>query len=209
MSVREVNWLLYRNKITSSGKVIMNYGAGILGFNNKDQVIFGSNVRLSGWLTIAKNGKISIGDYTIIGPHTVIQAWERVEIGAYCMISPDVWIQDNNSHSIYAQDRLVSILGSRDFNRISVRLKRVVCKPITIGNHVWVGRRAVILKGVTIGDRAIVAAGAVVTHDIPSDVIAAGNPAKVVKHIKNNVINLNAAKKEIANLQKSAEKKPE
>lgn len=56
-------------------------------------------------------------------------------------------------------------------------------KPITIGNNVWLGGSSVICPGVTIGDNSIVAAGAVVTKDVPSNVIVGGNPAKVIKHI--------------------------
>ena len=55
--------------------------------------------------------------------------------------------------------------------------------PIRIGSRVWIGANAVITKGVTIGDNSIIAAGAVVTHDIPANVIAAGVPAKVLKEI--------------------------
>lgn len=54
-------------------------------------------------------------------------------------------------------------------------------KPIIIGNHVLIGTQCMILKGVTIGDRSIIAAGSVVTKDIPSDCIAGGNPAKIIK----------------------------
>ena len=56
-------------------------------------------------------------------------------------------------------------------------------KDIHIGNKVWIGAGVVITKGVTIGDNSVVAAGAVVTHDIPANVIAAGVPAKVIKEI--------------------------
>jgi len=52
-------------------------------------------------------------------------------------------------------------------------------RPIVIGRNVFIGARAIILKGVTIGDRAVIGAGAVVTQDIPSCSVAAGNPAKV------------------------------
>jgi len=189
MLVRKINWLIYRNKITSDGKVIMNFGAGVIGAKNKKQIVLGKNVRLSGWLTILEDGRITIGDYTLIGSRSVIQAWDKVEIGSYTMISPDVWIQDNNSHSIYAMDRYKDMVESKDFNDIGVDNTNAVHKPIKIGNHVWIGRRAVILKGVTIGDRSIVGAGAVVTKDVPSDTIVAGNPAKVVKHIDQKAIN--------------------
>ena len=59
--------------------------------------------------------------------------------------------------------------------------------PIHIGNKVWIGAGVVITKGVTIGDNSIIAAGAVVTHDIPANVIAAGVPAKVIKEIGSTV----------------------
>ncbi|HIS10399.1 MAG TPA: acyltransferase, partial [Candidatus Avibacteroides excrementipullorum] len=48
---------------------------------------------------------------------------------------------------------------------------------------VFIGMNCLILKGVTIGARSIIAAGSVVTKNIPSDCIAAGNPAKVIKHL--------------------------
>ncbi|WP_431800315.1 sugar O-acetyltransferase [Halobacillus andaensis] len=56
-------------------------------------------------------------------------------------------------------------------------------KPIKIGNDVWIGGSAVVNPGVTIGDGAVIGAGAVVTKDIPPDVFAAGNPARIIKEI--------------------------
>ncbi len=56
-------------------------------------------------------------------------------------------------------------------------------KPITIGNNVWIGGNVVILPGVTIGDNSIIGAGSVVTKDIPSNVIAVGNPCTVKRKI--------------------------
>ena len=60
------------------------------------------------------------------------------------------------------------------------REKWEAAKPITIGNNVWLGGGAIVLPGVTIGDNTVVGAGAVVTKDLPADVIAVGNPAKVI-----------------------------
>jgi acetyltransferase-like isoleucine patch superfamily enzyme len=54
--------------------------------------------------------------------------------------------------------------------------------PITIGNDVWIGRKAIIMDGVTIGDGAIVAAAALVTKDVPPYAIVGGVPAKVIKY---------------------------
>lgn len=55
--------------------------------------------------------------------------------------------------------------------------------PVTIGNNVWIGGNSVILPGVTIGDNVVIGAGSVVTKDIPHNVIAAGNPCKVIREI--------------------------
>jgi acetyltransferase-like isoleucine patch superfamily enzyme len=54
-------------------------------------------------------------------------------------------------------------------------------KPVRIGNNVWLGARVTVLPGVTIADNAVVGAGAVVTKDIPSNAIAFGNPAHVIR----------------------------
>ena len=55
--------------------------------------------------------------------------------------------------------------------------------PVTIGNNVWIGANSVVLPGVTIGDDSVIGAGSVVTRDIPSGVVAFGNPCRVVREI--------------------------
>jgi maltose O-acetyltransferase len=63
------------------------------------------------------------------------------------------------------------------------RQKWEAAKPITIGDNVWLGSGAIVLPGVTIGENTVVGAGAVVTRDLPSNVVAVGNPARVVRTI--------------------------
>ena len=55
--------------------------------------------------------------------------------------------------------------------------------PITIGNNVWIGGSSVICPGVRIGDNTVIGAGSVVTKDIPANVVAAGNPCRVLRPI--------------------------
>lgn len=57
-------------------------------------------------------------------------------------------------------------------------------KAIVIGDDVLIGANSMVLKGVTIGARSVIGAGSVVTCNIPDDVIAAGNPAKVIKILR-------------------------
>ena len=56
-------------------------------------------------------------------------------------------------------------------------------KPVTIGNDVWIGGSVVINPGINIGNNVVIGSGSVVTKDIPSDVVAAGNPCKVIRKI--------------------------
>ena len=63
------------------------------------------------------------------------------------------------------------------------RQKWEAAEPITIGDNVWLGGGAIVLPGVGIGANTVVGAGAVVTRDLPADVVAVGNPARVVRRL--------------------------
>ena len=58
-----------------------------------------------------------------------------------------------------------------------------ISRPIVIGDNVWIGGNSSIMGGVTIGSNTIIGAGSVVTHDIPDNVIAVGNPCRVLREI--------------------------
>lgn len=156
-----------RNSFTAGKNFELYLGGGIVG--NKDTIVIGNNVRLFGWL-ISDGGKIIVGNHTVIHKDTVVRSMNLLEIGKYCDIGNGVYIQDHNSMSLnYLERRTCS--------------GKVISEPVKIGDDVWIGRRAMIMKGVTIGDRAIIGAGAVITHNVPSDSIMAGNPAKIVKYL--------------------------
>ena len=109
---------------------------------------------------------IYVGDNFYAGFNCTILDMAEVKVGDNCMIGPNVGLY-TAGHSIEPTDR----------NKSGYAI------PITIGNDVWIGGSCVILPGVTIGDNSIVAAGSVVTKDVPSNVIVAGNPAKILKNI--------------------------
>ncbi len=91
----------------------------------------------------------------------------KVTIGSRTMFGPNVQIY-TATHPLDHKERASGL----EF-----------AKPVTIGDDVWVGGSAVICPGVTIGDRTVIGAGSVVTKNIPSDVVAAGNPCKVIKQL--------------------------
>lgn len=185
MIFRRINRFLYRNKITMKGPCALNFGTLMLGMRDTTQIILGKHVDINGCLSVGKDGRITLGDYALIGPRALIQAITKIDIGRFAYIGPDVLIIDSNHHSIYAMDRMIDVLAVGK----GISGLHAVSKAITIGNHVWIGRRAMIFKGVTIGDRSIVGAGAVVTHDVPPDTVVAGNPAKIVKEIDQKAVN--------------------
>ncbi len=63
------------------------------------------------------------------------------------------------------------------------RNKWEAAKPITIGNNVWIGGGAIILPGITVGENSVIGAGAVVTRSVPANVVAVGNPARVIRSL--------------------------
>lgn len=125
-----------------------------------------NRVKIGVWGREPERGSITIGDYVLISPGTRISAAEQIHIGDSVMMANGVYITDSDWHGIY--DRTAP--------------PREVT-PVTIGDNVWLGDRCTVLKGVTIGENSIVAANAVVTRDVPANVVVAGNPATVVKHL--------------------------
>jgi acetyltransferase-like isoleucine patch superfamily enzyme len=116
--------------------------------------------------------EVVICDYTFIGHNTAFVVSSSVRVGKHCLLAGEVRISDYDGHPIDADRRRAGEPAPVE----SIR-------PVVIGDDVWIGNNAIILKGVHIGDRSIVGAGAVVTRDVPPDVIVAGNPARIVKTI--------------------------
>lgn len=91
----------------------------------------------------------------------------EVFIGDHVMIGPNVTLC-TTGHPVYPQYREMVAHYSL---------------PIHIGKNVWIGANSVVLPGVTIGDNTVVGAGSIVTRDIPANVVAVGNPCRVMREI--------------------------
>jgi acetyltransferase-like isoleucine patch superfamily enzyme len=94
---------------------------------------------------------------------TVIAAFKEIMLGSNLICGANTLITDSDWHS---ED-------SRSGTPV----------PVIIGDNVWLGVNATVLKGVTIGENSVIGAGSVVTGDIPPDVIAAGNPCRVLRSV--------------------------
>ena len=100
---------------------------------------------------------------------TVLWTHKRITIGNYVKIGGNCILMDTDAHNMEYVTRRNQYT---DWGNTS---------PIVIEDDVFIGANCIILKGVTIGARSIIAAGSVVTKSIPSDCIAGGNPAKVIR----------------------------
>lgn len=110
---------------------------------------------------------ITIGSDVYINFGCVILDCGQVTIGNNTLIGPNVGIYDAN-HVLDAEERIAG--GLKPGN-------------VHIGNRVWIGGNTILLPNITIGDDTVIGAGSIVTHDIPSGVVAVGNPCHVLRKI--------------------------
>ena len=157
---------------------------------SRKYLVIGKDCIVSGnFIFESTEGCITIGDHSYIGGGTYISR-SSITIGNNVTIAWGGTIYDHDSHSLDFMDRrkdidneLNDIRNERNFIQ-NKDWKNVNSRPIVIKDDAWIGMNVIILKGVTIGEGAIVGAGSVVTKDVPAWTVVAGNPAKVVKHLK-------------------------
>lgn len=154
----------------------------VIGANCRILSSFASNLhglnRNSMFSTLSSEANIHIGDNcglsgVVIACSNSVKLGDRVMIGANCTIT------DTDSHPINYKERYPEFYNEK----IDNWGETVQTAPIIIEDDVFVGMNSIILKGVTIGRGSVVGAGSVVSKSIPEHVVAAGNPAKVIKQL--------------------------
>jgi len=126
---------------------------------------FSSRRAVNELLTTTAIARIRIGRNCFLNG-AIIGAAASVTIGDNCIIA-EAYIRDTASHGI-APDR------RHDLSAVKIA-------PVVIENNVWIGSHVHVMPGVTIGENSIIGVNSVVTKSIPSDVFAAGNPARIIK----------------------------
>ncbi|RYE17954.1 MAG: acyltransferase [Sphingobacteriaceae bacterium] len=103
--------------------------------------------------------------------NSTIACYDKITIGDNVMIGGSVKIWDTNFHSL---NPLIRVSGNDD---------DIKTAPVEICDYAFIGANSIIMKGVTIGRNSIIAAGSVVVKNIPDNVLAGGNPCKIIKYI--------------------------
>ncbi|MBO4433890.1 MAG: sugar O-acetyltransferase [Bacteroidales bacterium] len=152
---------LYNSLVPSQTEERLAILKGLLGHIGDDSIIINQPF-------YCDYGKqISVGRHFFANFNFTVLDEAKVTIGDNCFIGPNV--------SIYT--------ACHSTDPVERNQRKEWAEPVTIGDNVWIGGGAIILPGVTIGKNTTIGAGSVVTKDIPDNVVAAGNPCRVIRKL--------------------------
>ncbi len=112
-------------------------------------------------------GRVEIGDKTVIGQECTISAYQHVRIGQQCVIADGAMFIEFD-HGVVEVER-------------PIRQQGIYKRDVIVGSNVWIGYGACVLRGVSVGDNSIVGTNSVVTKDVPANAVVAGIPARIIR----------------------------
>lgn len=155
----------YNNTLSTDSKRLNEILSKLLGSRGK-------NVWITAPFFVDYGENIHLGDNIEINMNCVFLDCNKIEIGSYSGIGPGVHIY-TVYHPIKANERL----GEQS------NFWKSQTAAVKIGKNVWVGGGSIILPGITIGDNTTIGAGSIVTKNIPENVLALGNPCRVIRKL--------------------------
>lgn len=132
---------------------------------------------------------VQVEQVDILSPFMVDYGY-NVFMGAGCFLNHNVYLMDcakitfGRKCFVGPSCGFYTALHPMEFEKRNQGYE--IAKQITVGDNVWFGGNVIVLPGVKIGNGAVIGAGAVVTKDIPANVLAVGNPCKVIREIQGN-----------------------
>lgn len=148
---------------------LVNVSFRLLGDNLR--VELAERVKISRWgefLLMGDDAEIRLGEHTTVeSARFIAHGGTLLEVGPECMFAYDVEVRTSDEHSI---------LDATSGERLNPD------RSVHIGAHVWLGARSIVLKGVSIGEQSVIATGSIVSRDLGPGVIAAGVPARELRH---------------------------
>jgi acetyltransferase-like isoleucine patch superfamily enzyme len=180
-----VGRLVMRGAGVEAGGGLILHGAPICEREAQSVIRLGERVVLCSWSnytalgvthpvilrTLLPGAEILVGDDVGVSGATICAAL-RIEIGHRCLLGANVTIVDTDFHPEHPMGRRFAALGAAE--RAAVR----------IGDDVFIGANSMVLKGTSIGNNTVIGAGSIVTGKIPANVIAAGNPCRVLRPLE-------------------------
>ncbi len=128
-----------------------------------------------------------MGENTFLAPPFHCDYGSHIHIGRHCYVNMDAMFLDVCDifigDDVYIAPRVSIYTATHPMDAAVRNTDLEYGRPVKIGSSVWLGGNVVICPGVTIGDNVVIGAGAVVTRDVPSGVVAAGNPCRVLRSI--------------------------
>jgi acetyltransferase-like isoleucine patch superfamily enzyme len=146
--------------VTVEGWLPVLHGAGQVHLGRVALRSFTARIELGA----ERGGRLNVGDGVFINQGASVVASLEIDIGPGARIGDFAAIFDSDHHPVEQ----------------GAVIRRA---PVVIGANAWIGRGAMVLPGVTVGDHAVVAAGSIVTRDVPSRTLVAGNPARPVREL--------------------------
>lgn len=165
------------------GKNLKTYGLISLDIHPKSRVKIGNNVQFVSskrrygaslyspvkLKTYCGTCEIAIGDGVGLNGTVVTCRSQRIVIGENTIIAGNVTLVDSDFHNPWPPEKRMDFSGTQSDQEVIIE------------NNVWIGMSSVVLKGVTIGENTVIGSGSIVTSSIPSNVLAAGIPTKMIK----------------------------
>jgi acetyltransferase-like isoleucine patch superfamily enzyme len=165
---------LRRRFLTAAGRRwrtngLVFFGRGLeLEIAAKGRVDFGRFVWIGDKTKIrCHEGRVEIGDKTVMGQECTISAYQHVRIGRQCVIADRAMFIDFD-HGVVEVER-------------PIRRQGIYKRDVVVGSNVWIGYGACVLRGVSVGDNSIVGTNSVVTKDVPANAVVAGIPARIIR----------------------------
>lgn len=155
----------YNNTLSTDRKRLNEILSELLGSK-------GENIWITAPFFVDYGENIHLGEHVEINMNCVFLDCNKIEIGNYSGIGPGVHIY-TVFHPICANERLGELSN----------FWKSQTAPVKIGKNVWIGGGSILLPGITIGDNTTIGAGSIVTKDIPENVLALGNPCRIIRKL--------------------------
>lgn len=165
---------LWRRTLTRSGRRWSTDGPVFFGRGLELQTGKQAQIKFGRWVWVGDRtkircheGEVEIGEKTVFGQECTISAYQRVRIGAECVIADRTMFIDFD-HGVVDVER-------------PIRDQGIYKEDVVVGSNVWIGYGATVLRGVRVGDNAVIGTNSVVTKDVPANAVVGGVPARVLR----------------------------